>query len=242
MIVLSEALFYQQFKKELVSRAVVLPARQEEAIGFYFYLLYCANKIMNLTGYEDVPDYIDFHLIDTIRLLDSIHPSQGTKMVDVGSGAGIPGLIIGILRSDMEILLIETIQKKVGFMQSVIKELSLKNCSVINQRAEDAAKDPKYRENSDLVVARALASFPVALELTAGFVRKEGMVALPRGNEEFISGDESCVYELGCRLLSKTNYSIPRRDRGFQIVCLKKIENLLPKYPRKPGQIQKRPL
>lgn len=90
-------------------------------------------------------------------------------------------------------------------------------------------------------MARALGSFSVAMELTAGFVRSGGRIALPRGSSEKISQDEPCIQELGCVLEETIAYSIPRRE-PFQVILLKKVENLPIKYPRKPGQIRKRPL
>lgn len=241
MIVLSESFFLEQFREHLERRSIDLPVESREPIGLYFYLLDQVNKLTNLTGYKDVDDYIDFHLVDTMKILDIIHPHEGASLTDVGTGAGIPGLIIGILRPDINVNLIETIAKKTRFLNFAVEQISLKNCKVIKNRAEEMALDFLWRERSDICVARALGSFSNTLELTAGFVRKGGIIALPRGLDDEIDENAPCINELGCVLDKKVEYQIPRRKR-FQVVLLKKVENLQPKYPRKPGQIRKRPL
>ncbi|MBN2326550.1 MAG: 16S rRNA (guanine(527)-N(7))-methyltransferase RsmG [Candidatus Omnitrophica bacterium] len=233
---------YEQYKEYLRRRGIALPSCVEQSIGAYFSLLFQENQKINLTGYKTVADYVDFHLLDAVKMLEILDPFDRAAITDVGSGSGVPGILWKLLKNDLTVQLIESSEKKARFLHGAVKSLHLKSCSVVNRRAEEAAHEDRYREKSDFAVARALSSFSMALELTCGFVRKGGIIALPRGAEEKIYSDLPCIQILGSRLIKSEKYDLPERNRPFQMILLEKVENLPPKYPRKPGQMQKRPL
>lgn len=235
--------FTLRFQEILHRRSIALMDAVQQRIGDYFYALHAANQTTNLTGYSSLEDFVDFHLIDTLALLNLIQFPPMVRVTDVGSGAGIPGLLVKLFRNDLLICLIESNQKKSSFLQTICREQKLEDIEILPQRAEEVAHDIQFRERSDFVIARALGSFSTALELTAGFARPGGWIVLPRGGEETIENDQlPCIPILGCQLEKSVSYQIPRRDTPFQAIFIKKIENLSEKYPRKPGQIRKRPL
>lgn len=233
--------FFTFFNKALQERTLFKEIENLDKITHYFFLLYHENLKKNLTGYKEVDDFIDFHLVDVVRILKIISPKRDSIVFDVGTGAGIPGLIMGLIQNDLKINLIEKNKKKSTFLELAINECDIKNISVIKERAEDAAHDFRYREKGDIVIARALGPLSLSLELTAGFVRVGGEIYLPRGEREII--DEKKIYEiLGCELADIVEYTLPRREKAFMIEIYKKNHPILEKYPRKPGHIKKRPL
>ncbi len=179
--------FNNTFEDSLNRRSIELRDQSRALIGDYFYTLLSKNEQINLTGYNKVEDFVDFHLIDAIKLLDIIDPPQACVIYDIGSGAGLPGLLFNMLRPDISVNMVESNRKKSDFIEQVIIDLRLDNCYIINSRAEDAAHSELYREKGDIAVARAVGSLSTALELTAGFVRKNGILLLPRGAEENIT-------------------------------------------------------
>ena len=200
-----------------------IPAR----IAHYFYYLILENQRTNLTGYRTMDDCIDFHLFDTFRILEAISPAKESVVTDVGTGAGVPGVLFSLFRPDLSVCLIEKNAKKAKFLSFVKEKCDLRNICIINDRAEEAARNKQWREKSDVVVARALGSLTVSLELTAG---------------ETIDERGSRARTFGCRLKSIKQYCIPRRENPYQMAVFEKIEPIQEKYPRKPGHIRKRPV
>ncbi len=231
------------FEECLRRRSILLPEEIRRKIGAYFHSLHCANAITNLTGYLSMEDYVDFHLLDTLTILKFVAPFQGARMMDIGTGAGIPGILIKILRPDLHITMVESQRKKTDFLTSIITELSLEGCKVMQRRAEEVAHDVSHREKYDYAVARAVGTFSLSLELTSGFVRPGGWIVLPRGGvDPILEAREELFALLSCNLEKTIAYPIPRRDREFHLFFIQKTKILLPKYPRKPGQIRKHPL
>ena len=235
--------FKRNYEESLDRRSVQLSKDAKERIGDYFYLLHRENEKTNLTGYNEVNDFVDFHLLDVLNLIEALNPVENGIVVDVGSGAGIPGLLMKMLRTDLDVTLVESNKKKTGFLHSIRTELSLNKLKILDLRAEEAASDVRYREKADIATARALGPFSIALELTIGFVKPQGSIVLPRSTDEDVQKEiQRCSIELPCRYVESIEYTLPRRNKTFQTVIIKKNDNLSSKYPRKPGQIRKRPL
>ena len=235
--------FNQVYFDHIQKREIVLCPDARERIGAFFCLLSEENQRFNLTGYKNVGDFVDYHLLDTMTLLRNLEIPTRAIVTDVGSGAGVPGLLLKLLRPDLNLILIESIKKKASFLEKAAREFHLSDCVVLCDRAENLAHQIPYREKSDLVTARALASLSVTLELTAGFVRLGKELALFLGSEDALSAQNEKVAEtLGCCRQKNIPYTLPNREQRFYIAVFHKISLTPELYPRKPGQIKKRPL
>ncbi|MGI6456868.1 MAG: 16S rRNA (guanine(527)-N(7))-methyltransferase RsmG [bacterium] len=235
-------MIYQEFLSLLDPATPGLNNENKRKIWDYFSLLYEENQKQNLTGYKNIEEYLVYHLQDTLKQLGTVD-IQGGVLTDVGSGAGIPGILIKIMRPDLKVMLMESMKKKGIFLRKAIDHLELANVEVIIARAEQTAHDERYREQSDYVTARALAPLSQALELTAGFVKVGGKLFLPRGIDETNENHEKSVLEtLNLQLEREEYYSLRGREKQYRLAVYKKIKNTPEKYPRNPGQIRKRPL
>ena len=235
--------FNHTFEDSLNRRSIELQEASVRLIGEYFYALLCKNEHVNLTGYHKIEDFVDFHLLDAIELMNIVNPSDNDVIYDIGSGAGIPGILLNMLKPDITVIMIETSRKKADFIQQVIEELKLDKCQIINSRAEDAAHSIIHREKGDIALARAVGSLSATLELTVGFVKQNGQVLLPRGvGEDIARISDNPAKVLGCMVQKVVKYKLPGRDKEFNAVIFSKTSNLSQKYPRKPGQIKKQPL
>lgn len=234
--------YIAEFERELELRGWNLPLAIQQRAGIFFYHLHQKNQQFNLTGYQNLPDYLDYHLADTLVLSRIMDPLGGSTLADVGSGGGVPGLLLKLLHPEWQVTLLESNQKKARFLEEMGEILELADCTVVAGRAEEAAHAPEWRERMDFAVARALGPLPVALELTAGFARVGGWIVLPRGGEEDVEEDARLVAgEFHCRLERVVPYTLPGRNRPFQVAVYEKVAALAEKYPRKPGRIRKRP-
>ncbi|RJP26248.1 MAG: 16S rRNA (guanine(527)-N(7))-methyltransferase RsmG [Candidatus Omnitrophota bacterium] len=243
MIDLECAHFRQEFISSMQKRKNGFNADIIDKIIHYFFLLKKSSELSNLTGYHKIDDYIDFHLIDTIVLNQQIDQKPKPSIVDVGTGAGIPGLLLSIMRPEANVLLIDSRKKKTDFLNRVVKQIPLYNCNVLCERIEKTAHNEQYREKFDIVTARAIGSLPITMELTAPLAKTGGNILLPRGsNEEEESKIEYLSSILGNKIVKMVPYKLPRRNQDFVLFVLEKIMNTPDKYPRKPGQLKKRPL
>ncbi|MFB3785214.1 MAG: 16S rRNA (guanine(527)-N(7))-methyltransferase RsmG [bacterium] len=232
-----------EFDRELKARGLRLPPEIQPRMGLFFYHLQQKNQQFNLTGYKSLTEFCDYHLADTLALMRIVDIPDGMALADVGSGCGVPGLLMKILRPNLNVTLVEANRKKAWFLKEMAEILELKADTVIYARAEEVVRSGNWRESMDFAVARALGPLPVALELTAGFVRVGGWIVLPRGGKENVEEEsQRMAGELNCRLERVVPYELPGLNNPFQVVVYKKVAPLLVKYPRKPGRIRKRPL
>lgn len=235
--------YRQPVERELVRNNIRLQPEALNRIGRFFHLLEQANRVVNLTGYSNLVDWIDFHLLDAIQIVERVHIPQEANVFDIGAGAGLPGVLIKCIRPDIRLIAVESVKKKADFIQSALQELGNEGDKVIAERAEVAAQRSNLRESGEIAIARALGSLSVSMELTAGFVRIGGRVILPRGERKPTEGLPDRFQEaLGCSLVSMLEYRLPRRDSPFFLYEYEKTASLDAKYPRKPAQIKKRPL
>ena len=200
------------------------------------------NKIMNLTRITEPEEIINKHFIDSLTILDKIE--KNSKIIDVGTGAGFPGIPIKIVMPDTEIVLLDSLNKRVNFLNKVIEELKLKNIQVIHGRAEDFGKNKNYREKYDIAVARAVAPLNILLEFLMPFVKKNGKCLCMKGSntEEEILNSKNAIKTLGGRLVETEEFYIPNTDIKRKIIQINKITETDNKYPRKAGTPSKEPL
>ena len=217
---------------------------QYEQFIKYMRLLQEWNKKINLTAITEDEEVIKKHFIDCIKSFKSEPIRKAKAIIDVGTGAGFPGLPIAIMNQNVKVTLLDSLNKRINFLNLVVKELGLKNVTTIHSRAEDGARKPELREKFDVATSRAVANMAVLSEFCMPYVKKGGyFVALkgPAIDEELENGKKA-IKILGGELKEIIEISIEETDLKHNIVEIKKI-NMCPKaYPRKAGTVNKKPL
>jgi 16S rRNA (guanine527-N7)-methyltransferase len=226
----------QELWNTLAQRAgLTLEERHHALLNSFLDLLLSANERMNLTRITDRGQAEILHVADALTLLPHL-PARPHRLADVGSGGGIPGIVLAIVRPDAKILLIESTQKKAAFLRMVAEELKLANVSVEPLRAEDVARSNR-RETFDIAVARAVALLPVLVEWLLPLV-KIGGVALamkgPKGADE-LEQAQKLIKLLGGDRASIIPADLPDRA-GHTLIIMPKISRTHPRYPRPGGQ------
>ena len=223
-----------------------IPLTAEQAAKFetYHSMLTAANAQFNLTRVpDDIAEAVDRNYLDCIMPLKNGLPANVTRIIDVGSGAGFPGIPLSICLPDVHFVLLDSLGKRVDFLKSVINALNL-NAEAIHMRAEDAAKLPALREGFDIATARAVAALNLLSEYLLPFVKVGGhMMALKGpGLDEEAREAENALSILGGKFIRSEAVSIPGRDWDHRIAWIEKIAPTLAKYPRKAGKPEKAPL
>lgn len=234
--------FEQIMTENLKQLDIELSNVQIEQFYNYMNILIEWNKVMNLTGITEPKEVIIKHFIDSLTVLNKIH--KQSKIIDVGTGAGFPGIPIKIAFPETEVVLLDSLNKRINFLTEVIEKLQLKNIKTIHGRAEDYGKDKIYREKYDIAIARAVAPLNILLEYLMPFVKVNGKCICMKGSnsEEEIKNSNNAIKVLGGRMLSKEEFFIPNTDIKRSIIEIKKIKNTSNTYPRKAGTPTKNPL
>ncbi|KJS86953.1 MAG: hypothetical protein JM58_05365 [Peptococcaceae bacterium BICA1-8] len=203
------------------------------------------NTKINLTSLDEDDDIIYKHFLDSLFCLKTGLVWQGKKVIDVGTGAGFPGIPLKImLGEDIKLTLFDSVQKKVNFLDLVVKELGLNGVKCVHGRAEEYGKMIDYREKYDIVLARAVARLPLLLELCIPFVNLGGFFLAMKGPEGTKELDESeyALKQLGGKINSIDNFFLKDQDYTRVLISFKKNKLTPEKYPRKAGTPQKKPL
>lgn len=223
-----------------------LSLHEEKLYKLYLFLLRLAeaNKRTNLTSIVAWDEMVIKHLLDSLVLFKTPWWQETGSLLDVGSGAGFPGLPLALLFPEKPIYLLEANKKKIRFLESIKKEQGLASLRILADRAETIAHDPSYREKFSLVVARAVARLPTLLEITLPFCRLgDFFIAYkgPRAREELAEAEKAGQI-LGANFVSSYSYQLPC-DKGERVLLVfKKVSATPDKYPRRPGIPEKRPL
>jgi len=209
----------------------------------YYELLVETNKVMNLTAITEPEEVAVKHFIDSLLAYD-VKNFEGKSLADVGTGAGFPGVPLKIYCPSLKVTLIDSLSKRLKFLQQVIDELELGNISCVHLRAEDAGRNKIYREKFDLVTARAVARLSVLSEYCLPLVKKDGMFVALKGSKfaEEIEEGKAALKILGGKLLSAEPVKLPGLDDGRAIIKIAKIKASPAQYPRKAGTPEKQPL
>lgn len=215
----------------------------------YYELLIEKNKVMNLTAITDKEDVIVKHFIDSIALIPyltdkGINTNNKLKIIDIGTGAGFPGLPLKIMMPDVKFTLLDSLNKRVSFLNEVIDELKLKDIEALHGRAEDYASDNKYREKYDICVSRAVANLSTLSEYCIPFVKEDGFfISYKAGeSEEEINNSKNAIKILGGKINKVEEFVLPGTDVSRVFVFIRKLELTDKKYPRKAGVPAKKPL
>jgi len=236
-----------------VTFAEILAARGAEAqLSFteeqlaqftrYYELLVETNKVMNLTAITEPEEVAVKHMVDSLLAYED--GMQGKTLVDVGTGAGFPGVPLKIYCPSLKVTLVDSLGKRLRFLQQVIDELGLKGIRCEHLRAEDAGRSKKHREQYDYVTARAVARLSVLSEYCLPLAKKGGQFIALKGSRfaEEIEEGEAAVKILGGKIISAEPVKLPGLDDGRAIIKIAKIKATPAQYPRKAGTPEKQPL
>ena len=208
------------------------------------------NLSMNLTAITDGDEFLIKHLQDSLSLLeiaerfglDQSGKDRSLSFLDMGSGPGFPGLPLAIMRPDWHIVLLDSLKKRVDFLNRVIGNLGLENVKAIHGRAEDLGRQKNCRESFDLVTARAVASLPVLLELTLPLVKLSGTFLAMKGSDDEVEEAANACRILGGSFTGGVDLALPRDMGQRNILLYKKVKATPKAYPRKAGTPNKKPL
>lgn len=208
----------------------------------YYELLLETNKVMNLTAITEPEEVAVKHMVDSLLAYED--GMQGKTLVDVGTGAGFPGVPLKIYCPSLKVTLVDSLGKRLRFLQQVIDELGLKGIRCEHLRAEDAGRSKKHREQYDYVTARAVARLSVLSEYCLPLAKKGGQFIALKGSRfaEEIEEGEAAVKILGGKIISAEPVKLPGLDDGRAIIKIAKIKATPAQYPRKAGTPEKQPL
>ena len=182
------------------------------------------------------------HFIDSLTIIKYIEPNK--SVIDIGTGAGFPGIPVKIMREDLDITLLDSLNKRIHFLNEVIQKLELKNITAIHARIEEFAKNKQYREAFDVATSRAVANLTTLSEYMLPMVDLKGMAICMKGSEinEEISKSKNSIKLLGGKIDKIEEFTLPKSDNGRNLILIKKERQTPGKYPRKPGIPSKEPL
>lgn len=229
-------------KTESDKIGVILDDRAIDRLDLYAEMLVETNKTLNLTAITDPTEIVYKHFIDSLSLLTCINFQEGAKVIDVGTGAGFPGVVLLIARPDLKMTLLDGTNKRLVFIQNVLDAIGL-DADVVHMRAEIAGKDTKYREQFDIATARAVASLNILGEYCMPFVKLGGIFAPMKSakTDEEVKSAKGAIKLLGGRIDKINELNINNYGERYLIIT-KKISQTPPKYPRASAQISKKPL
>lgn len=206
----------------------------------YAELLVSWNKKINLTAITDAAGITEKHFLDSLAVFINDIIPLNSSVIDVGTGAGFPGIPMKIYRNDLKVTLLDSLNKRINFLSDVSNKLSLDlNC--IHSRAEDGAKKVELREKFDVATARAVAPLPILCEYCLPYVKLGGRFIALKGPNEEAKNSFTAYRTLGAEIEDVREYELPCGDKR-QIIIYNKIKETPSKYPRKPSQIDKNPL
>lgn len=210
----------------------------------YYELLVKWNQFMNLTAITDFEDVVQKHFVDSLSITGEKKLQDVDNLIDVGTGAGFPGIPLKIMFPELKITLLDSLKKRVDFLNEVIDRLHLKQMETIHGRAEDYAKPGKKREMYDLCVSRAVANLSTLSEYCLPFVKIGGEFISYKSGEitEEMKEAKSAVFLLGGRIRGCRNFELPGTEIHRTLVCIEKVSGCPKKYPRKAGTATKNPL
>ena len=237
---------FNEFKEKLIINVDKLGINLSEIQLKQFYnymnLLIEWNKKVNLTAITEPDEIILKHFVDSLTI--SKYISDGTKVVDVGTGAGFPGIPLKIVRQDVDITLLDSLQKRINFLDEVINELNLEKITTIHSRGEDFGKNKKYREEFDIATSRAVANLSTLSEYLLPLVKVGGKVISMKGSliQEELENSKNAIKILGGQIEKVDEFDLPNSDISRNIVLIDKIKTTPNRYPRKAGEPSKKPL
>lgn len=234
--------FDEKINESLKELNIELSKKQLKQFYEYMNILIEWNKVMNLTNITEPEEVIQKHFVDSLTVLKNIR--EDDSVIDVGTGAGFPGIPIKIVYPETKVTLLDSLNKRIKFLDEVIKKLDLKNIKTVHGRAEENAHNSNYREKYNVAIARAVAPLNVLSEYLLPFVKVGGYAISmkgAKGKEEAIEG-ENAIKILGGKLIEIKEFELPKTDIYRTIIVIEKKKCTNKKYPRKAGTPSKQPL
>lgn len=223
-----------------------LTGEQERQFMDYYHLLLEWNSRMNLTGITEYRDVMEKHFLDSLCIVRSsvLDLSKIRRVIDVGTGAGFPGIPLKIVFPHIQLVLLDSLNKRIRFLDAVKDALGLKDVSAIHGRAEEYGRDKKYREQFDLCVSRAVADMAVLSEYCIPFVKLKGFFVAYKSDkiQEELDRSKKAIRSLGGTVKERSDLVIPGSDIHRSLICIEKTQRTSGKYPRKNGIPGKMPL
>lgn len=229
--------------KEAAELNIEISEKQNENLEKYAEMMLRYNEFMNLTAITEPDEIREKHFLDSITLLLSGKISEGCTLIDIGAGAGFPSIPVKIVRDDINLTMLDSLNKRINFLNDVIKELDIKNAKAIHSRAEDAGKNKELRESFDIATARAVADLAVLAEYALPFVKVGGYFVAMKGTApaEEIENAKKAVREMGGEIEQVKEALLPSGIR-HSLVIIRKVIPTPSKYPRKAGKPSKEPI
>lgn len=221
---------------------LAIPMEESQMTQFakYSALLKAWNQKMNLTAIVDDDGIAVKHFLDSVLPLEHITLPTGAKIADVGTGAGFPGVPLKIVRPDLSVTLIDSLQKRIRFLETVCHDLALRDVRCVHGRAEELGRDAGYREQFDVLVSRAVANLKVLCEYCLPFVRVGGMFVALKAQEveDELSAAKAMIGTLGGRIESVIEATLPQSDMVRKLVVISKVAPTPPQFPRRANKIK----
>ena len=236
----------KEFKNKLEESAkkagVQIDEQQLDKFYNYKNLILDWNEKINLTAITDDFEFIIKHFVDSLTINKYIEKNK--KIIDIGTGAGFPGIPLKIMNEDDDIVLFDSLNKRLKVLEDIIEKIELKNIETLHGRAEETFKNKEHREKYDVAVSRAVAALNVLVELMLPAVKPGGICICMKGNnvEEELKEAKRAIKEMGGEILKIEKIILPELELERNIVIIKKIKQTPNKYPRKPGTPQKEPI
>lgn len=228
----------EEFTSELAKLNIEATEQNLKDLDRYKDLLIEYNKKFNLTAIKTEEEIYLKHFYDSLTLTQAVDLNQNLKLLDIGTGAGFPGLVLKIFYPDLEIILLDSNHKKIMFLETVIKELNLKKITCINLRAENLPKE--YREYFDIVTSRAVSALPVLCELSIPYLKVDGLfIAMKGDSEEEIKKSSKILEQLDSKIIDVKRFNLPIESSNRSLVVIKKLKKTKEKYPRSYDKIVK---
>ena len=234
--------FKREFEKYLAKMNISLLKEQYGQFYAYMELLIEWNEKMNLTAITDPKEIILKHFVDSLTIAK--YDKEDKSIIDMGTGAGFPGIPIKIYRKDVKVVLADSLNKRIKFLDEVIDKLKLENVETIHCRAEELGKNKQYREKFDYATSRAVANLSTLSEYLMPFVKLNGKCIFMKTIEveEELEKAKKAIKTLGGKIEKVDKFEIPESDLGRSIIIVKKEKITPSKFPRKPGTPAKEPL
>lgn len=233
-----------EFKEDVNCLGVMLTEEQIDSFLIYYEMLEEWNQVMNLTTVTEYNEVMKKHFIDSLSLVKAYDPDKRTSVIDVGTGAGFPGLALKIAFPDLKVTLLDSLNKRINFLDAVIDRLHLQGVETIHGRAEDFARPGKLRESYDLCVSRAVANLSTLSEYCLPFVKTGGLFIAYKSERaaEEIQTAEKAITDLGGRRKETIKFQLPNSDIDRNLVIIEKVRETPKRFPRKAGLPSKDPM
>ncbi len=231
-------------KKGITEFNIDVDEKMIDDFSMYREILVEWNQKMNLTGIEDEKEVFIKHFLDSVSIFKNGYIKDNMKVIDVGTGAGFPGLPMKIAKRSLDVTLLDSLNKRINFLQEVCKKIYIDDVEFIHGRAEDFGQDENYREQYDIATARAVAGLPVLMEFCVPFVKVGGYFICLKGPNADLELEESkkAMETLGVKFIEKIDIKLPEIELNHNILVFEKIQNTPSKYPRKAGKPSKSPI